>query len=91
MLISSTDLINLHVYTQSAKYLGEITSFDLDIDSRIVSQFYVKTGLIKGLWHEQLIIAATQVISITKDKMVVEDNINKQSVSELEKVGLVSS
>ena len=90
MKIHSSDLINLSVYTQSGQHLGRIDSFDVDIDTHTVTHYYVKTGLIKGLWYQQLIIAQSQVITITKDKMIVEDNVGKEPAAELEQIKLVS-
>lgn len=90
MQISSDDLINLPAYTQSGQYLGRISSFEVDIDNSTITRYHVKTGLIKGLWHEQLIIHQTQVISISTEKMVVEDNIKKQPKTELRKIKLAT-
>lgn len=78
------------MFTQSGQNLGRIYSFDLDIDNSTVVSYYVRTGLIKGLWHQQLAIAPSQVISISKEKMVVEDSAAKEPKANLSKVGLVS-
>jgi len=78
MIISSDDLIGLPVYTQSNIHLGKVVSFDLDIDSNAISKYHIKTGLIKGLWHEQLTVDESQVISISKEKMIVEDAIGAE-------------
>lgn len=83
MKISSNDLINLPVYTQGGKHLGKVASFKVDTDTGKLENFYVKTGLIEGLWHEQLIINISQVIEITAEKMIVEDSVNKQKVADL--------
>ncbi|OGY49478.1 MAG: hypothetical protein A3J65_03640 [Candidatus Buchananbacteria bacterium RIFCSPHIGHO2_02_FULL_45_11b] len=91
MKISSNDLINLPVFTQSGQNLGRVYSFDLDIDNNAVVSYYVRTGLIKGLWHQQLIISPRQVISISKEKMVVEDSAAKEPKASLGKVELVGS
>ena len=90
MKILSSDLINLPVFTQSGQYLGRISDFEVDIESHTVSRYYVKTGLIKGLWHQQLMIAPSQVISISKEKMVVEDNVRKMPEAELESIKIAS-
>jgi len=82
MIIQSGDLINLPVYSQSGQNLGRIDSFEIDLDSHTIIRYHVRTGLIKGLWHEQLLIAQSQVISISKEKMVVEDNIIKEPAAD---------
>ena len=89
MLISSDDLINLPVYTQSSQHLGRVTSLEVDINSHIIKCYHVKTGLIKGLWYQELIVHPSQVISISKEKMIVEDNAAKEPEADLEKIKLV--
>ena len=80
MKLANSDLVNLPVYTQSGTHLGHIASFELDLETGKIENFNVKTGLIQGLWHEQLVINQSQVIEITEKKMVVEDNVSKQRV-----------
>lgn len=79
MKINSSDLINLPVFTEDGQNLGRLDSFDVNIASQEIEKYFIKTGLIKGLWHERLMIDKSQVISITKNKMVVEDNTIKDS------------
>jgi len=88
MLISSSDLINLPVYTKSGRHLGRVASFDINIDTNLVAAYYVKTGLMKGLWLQQLCVSPKQVVSITKDKMIVEDNVAKEKVPGFSEVEL---
>jgi len=61
--------------TQSGQDLGRVSTFDVDAGSQTITHYYVRTGLIKGLWHEELMVAASQVISISVEKMVVEDTV----------------
>lgn len=84
MKISSSDLINLPVYTQGGQYLGKVDSLDIDIDTHTITHYHIRTGLIKGLWHQQLIVHQSQVISISKEKMIVEDNTSRQPIGEVE-------
>jgi len=84
MIILSSDLINLPVYTQSGQHLGRVDSFEVNIDTQAISCYHVRTGLIKGLWHQQLTIAPNQVVSINKEKMVVADNASRQPIGEVE-------
>ncbi len=85
----SEELSNLPVYTQSGEHLGKVASFDFDVDMHIIEHYYIKTGLIKGLGNEQLVVHQSQVISVSKEKMVVEDNIVKER-SMAKGFGLVS-
>lgn len=78
MKIASSDLINLPVYTESGQNLGRIDSFEVDIDAHAITLYHIKTGLIKGLWHEQLTIHPSQVVSVNSEKMVVEDSTVKE-------------
>ena len=83
MRVSSTDLINLPVYTKSGNHIGKVASFELDSDTGMIENFYVKTGLIEGLWHEQLMIHRSQVVEITVEKMVVDDTTIKEHLRNL--------
>lgn len=91
MLISSADLINLPVETQSGQHLGRVAAFDIDVDANTIIHYHVSTGLIKGLWHQRLLVHYSQVVSISSQKMVVEDNIKAEPLSSLKKVKLVVS
>ena len=73
MKILSSSLINLPVQTKGGTDLGKVSDFEINIDSGALESLYVKTGLIKGLWHEQLVIGKDQIISITAKKVVVSD------------------
>ena len=83
MKISNNDLINLPVYTQSGEHLGKVSSFEINSDTGKIENFHIKTGLIEGLWHEQLVVSHSQVVEITGEKMVVEDGANKEKVTDL--------
>ncbi|MBU1164597.1 PRC-barrel domain-containing protein [Patescibacteria group bacterium] len=74
MVLENQDLINLPVQTKSGDNLGRINHFEIDQNQHIV-RYFVKSGLIQGLWKDQLIIHRDQVISINKEKMVVDDNV----------------
>lgn len=78
MELREKKIIHLPVYTQSGKELGKISGFGIDTETHTIVRYYVKSGrLIEGLFEKELIIAASQVISITNEKMIVEDLILK--------------
>ncbi|RJR30982.1 PRC-barrel domain containing protein [Candidatus Parcubacteria bacterium] len=74
MVLENQDLINLPVYTKSGRFLGRINHFEIDEGSQSIIRYFVKSGLIQNLWKKQLIIHRSQVISITKEKMTVDDS-----------------
>lgn len=79
MNLRKKDIIDLPVYTQSNQALGKIADFELDPETQKISKYYVKSErTIKELLAKELIISAEQVISIDKDKMIVEDNVTKE-------------
>lgn len=75
MVISSKDLIGLPVLTQMDQELGKISGFDLDVDTQRIKHYHVKKHSILAelLGEKDLIISESQVISITKVRMTVED------------------
>ncbi|HBH46298.1 MAG: hypothetical protein A2445_02020 [Candidatus Jacksonbacteria bacterium RIFOXYC2_FULL_44_29] len=78
MLINSQTLIGLKVETASGQYLGRVQSFDLEIDSQSIRNYYIKPKLLEaGPFSEELIVHHRQVVRITAKKMVVVDNVVK--------------
>ena len=86
-------LFKLPVYTKSGVHLGKVVGFDLETGSQTIMHYHVRAkGLSARLLREPLLVAREQVISITEEKMVVDDNVEK--AIELEKakaIGLVST
>lgn len=78
MNLKKRDLIDLPVYTKSDQHLGKIVDFDLDSTTHMVSQYHIKsTDIIRGLLTKELIVNQSQVVSLTNQKMIVEDNVAK--------------
>ncbi len=76
MNLKNKDLINLPVETKSGQSLGRIVEFEIDVLTGKIVNYYVKSGnVIKGLFKDELIINQSQVVSLDKEKMVVEDNV----------------
>ncbi len=73
-MITISKLFNLPVYTKSGTALGKIIDVEIDSLNQAVLRYYIKSsaGLL-GLWQDNLIITAEQVISISDKEMVVED------------------
>jgi len=81
MKISHQQLINLPVVTQSGHDLGSVKSFNVDIDSQSILEYQIKpSGLVKKLINEDLIISRGQIISITQDKIIIDDNVDRHPV-----------
>ncbi|MDA2936556.1 PRC-barrel domain-containing protein [Patescibacteria group bacterium AH-259-L05] len=67
-------LLNLDVYTQSGQYVGKIVDLEIDADTGHIITYIVKSSnVIKNLFQEKLLINQNQVISISSEKMMVED------------------
>ncbi|MDO8581528.1 MAG: PRC-barrel domain-containing protein [bacterium] len=74
-LIKSNNLIGLPVVTESGERLGSVRSFDVDVDSHTIVRYYVKPGSIVAIMgHGELLVHASQVVSITEKQMTVRDN-----------------
>lgn len=62
------------MYTQSGDHLGKVADFEIDPTTHSIIRYHVKGGdIIRGILQRELIISSTQVISITEEKMIVED------------------
>ncbi len=79
MLINSQKLIGLRVEAESGQYLGRIQSFDLDIDTQGVRNYYIRRGVLPLPFplSNELKVHHRQVVDISDKKMVVLDNVVK--------------
>lgn len=78
--LSSPDLFSLPVYTQSNDELGHIIAFELDPLQHSVQYYYVKKSTLVPTFLQSHKIESSdhkihksQVISLTSERMVVED------------------
>ncbi len=92
-MMSDEQLFKLPVYTKSGLHLGRLVGFEIEIESQMITHYQVRPkGLSARLFKTPLLVAREQVVSITEEKMIVEDNVEK--AIELEKakaMGLVSN
>lgn len=69
MLVDWGKLKKLPVYTRSGLYLGKVNGFEMDAESHIIRAYFVRKNIIEPV----LSISREQVISITAEKLTVED------------------
>ena len=76
MNLTSQEIINLKVETKSGQKLGRVADFIIDANTYTITTYHIKSkNIIEGLFKNELIINQSQVITIDKEKMVVEDNV----------------
>lgn len=66
------EIIGNKVYTVSGQYLGFVKDFTLDITEGVLNKIYVTNRFFGGLKSDK-IISFGQIVSIEKDKIVVEN------------------
>lgn len=89
MILKKQDIINLPVYTQSGNHLGKVADFELSTSSHLIERYIIRSGLIVGgILQKDLLISPSQVISITQEKMIVEDTLIRQK--ELKKAAIIA-
>src|SRR3989338_7495588 len=75
MLITDVQLKNLPVFTASGKQIGRLEDIVIDTDSQSVLNYLVKPAtFLAGLTKGSLIIHRGQIMDITADKLIVQDN-----------------
>lgn len=78
-VISSNDLLSLPVVTQSGHHLGSLRHFDVDVETHAILRYYVKpSGFVNLLSGGELCIAASLVVSIARERMVVRDAVESE-------------
>jgi len=81
MHILASQLIGLPVVTKSGQPLGRIVDLEIAVDSHAIGAYHVRSRWnIAGLLGRNLLIVPRQVISITAQRMTVEDNLGHDRV-----------
>ncbi len=81
MSLNNKKIINLPVFTQANIRLGYVSGFEIDELEQKIKHYHIKTHQgIAGLFEQELLISCKQVISLDKEKMIVEDAVIKESL-----------
>ena len=75
MQLSHKQLIHLSVETESGTRLGSIVEVVLDSEQHVVVRYVVRSGPLPRPLAAELLVAPAQVVSLSNEKMVVEDNL----------------
>lgn len=78
MIVNFSQLKNLPVVTENGTALGHVADIEMDIENYLMTNLLVKRGLI----GKHLLISRSQIISITLEKIIVEDNLVNELVEE---------
>ncbi|MEK7570241.1 MAG: PRC-barrel domain-containing protein [Patescibacteria group bacterium] len=70
-----SQLKNLPVITRGGQSLGQVEGLLFDPETHAIVQYEVRQGL--PLARRTLLVAASQVVSITAEQMIVEDLVGK--------------
>ncbi len=81
MLIKAKKIINNKVVTRSGQLLGKVVDFEIDTSGQNIVKYHTHQDLL-GFLKEPLIIDANQVIEIKDNKLIVEDAVVSQKISE---------
>lgn len=75
MRLSKSQLLHLPVETRSGRQLGKIVDFTIDTATQTLVQYHVKSStFVPGLFEQKLLVGRDEVISLTNEKMIVEDS-----------------
>lgn len=82
MIIDHKSLLHLPVYTKMGQHLGKVTGFEMDAGTQAIVRYTVAPSAIAKAFSKTLTIAASQVVSIEKERMTVEDSAISQPIAE---------
>lgn len=71
--INYKKLLKLPVEDVLGNKIGTISGFDIDVDSQRVIVYYVNAHAVVRIVSQELTIHSDQVVSISNEKMVVDD------------------
>ncbi|MEK7496937.1 MAG: PRC-barrel domain-containing protein [Patescibacteria group bacterium] len=87
-MIKTSLLFNLPVYTAAGFYVGRVVNIEVDLLSQQIICYHLKPKFkLVNLWQKKILISPRQVIKITNNAMVIEDNWSKIVAAP---IGLVS-
>lgn len=67
------NFFGIKVQTQSGKQLGKVKDYSVDITHFFAAKLHIRANLPQRLFHERLIIDRTDIVDMTKDKIIVRD------------------
>lgn len=74
MRYRDSQLAGVPVYTRSGRHLGRLVGFVVESDTHEVIQYAVKkSGTFELLLPKEFLVNRSQVISVSEEKMVVDD------------------
>lgn len=74
MLLPHDKIIGLSVETQSGRRLGKIQGLIIEVEGQNIRQYLVKAAGVANIFAKDLLVGREQVISLTAEKMIVDDN-----------------
>jgi len=90
-ILQDKEIKNLPVYGKSGSKIGRVVGFDIEVESQDIIKYHVKPQqVIKGIFEGNLMVSREQVIEINKEKMVVDDSVEKTSGKKVEIASPVS-
>jgi hypothetical protein len=75
MRLTHQQLLRLPVETASGLKLGVVAAFEVDAEQQVVACYYVRASLLARPFARELVVAASQVVSLSAARMVVADSV----------------
>lgn len=72
-MISAKRLLRLPVVTKSGTELGKVADVLVDEKTQIITQYEVRGRALTPFFGKTFLVAASQVIEITEERLIVED------------------
>lgn len=70
-------IVGLRVVTEAGNYLGKVRDFEVELEGANLKTIVVRTSPLKMFLQGELVITPEQIISISKDMIVVSDLVEK--------------
>jgi sporulation protein YlmC with PRC-barrel domain len=92
-VLEEKKLLKLPVETKGGTGLGRVIGFDVELESQSILRWHVRpNGLASRMLSHPLIVSREQVLSISEEKMVVDDAVEKEmELAKAKAIGLVSN
>lgn len=77
MTLTSKQIVNLPVFTESGIKVGKVSFLELNEKEHVVEKYVIKTSSLMQLMPAVILVSPKQIIEINSKKVIVEENIIK--------------
>jgi len=77
ILIKKIQILKIKAFTKKGDYLGKVDDVLIDTNTGMIEKFYIGHSFLVNLWSKGIIVPKNKVLKITKDKLIVSNEVSE--------------